>query len=142
MSYSRLKICAAFHPESGTSQEWDKCHQLRNAIHHRNKTAKHTVTLGKEMSFNEGGIQSKSNYNPVRYNKSKPDKYGIDCLFLLKRPVGMISSITLMSIRENNQNIGIAEDLWKLPMTQKEVVNAIVSTRQFRSKGIPQVMHG
>ncbi len=84
MCYSRfIQIHAAFYPEDGTSQEWDKCHQLRNAINHLNKAAKHTFIPGKEMSLDEGGITSKSNYNPVRqYNNSKPDKYRIDFFIL------------------------------------------------------------
>ncbi len=75
MSYSRfVQIRATFHPESGTSQEWDKCHQLRNAISHINKIAKCTFIPGKEMYFNEGGIASKSNHNPARqYNNSKSE---------------------------------------------------------------------
>ncbi len=73
-----VQIHAVFYPESGTSWKWDKCHQLWNAINHLNKEAKHTFIPGKEMSFNEDGNPSKSNYNPVRqYNNSKPDKYRI-----------------------------------------------------------------
>ncbi len=38
MSYSRfVQIHTPFHPESGTRQEWDKLHQLRNAINHLKK---------------------------------------------------------------------------------------------------------
>ncbi len=43
----------------------------------------------------------------------------------------MISFITSISIREKLKNIGIAEDLWKFPTTQKADVNAIVSTRLY-----------
>ncbi len=90
MSYSRvIQMRAAFHPESETSQEQDICHQLRNAIDHLNKAAKRTFIPGKEMSFNEGGIASKSNYNPVRqYNNSKPEKYRINFFTLANASVG------------------------------------------------------
>ncbi len=80
MSYSRfVQIGVAFHPESGTSQEQDECHPLRNAINHLNKAAKRTFIPGKEISLDEGGIASKSSYNTVRqYDNSKPDKYRIN----------------------------------------------------------------
>ncbi len=55
--YSKfVQICASFDPKSGTSQEQDKCHHLRNASNHLNKAVKRTFIPGKEMSFNEGGI--------------------------------------------------------------------------------------
>ncbi len=78
MSYSRfVQLCAAFHPESGTAKEGEKCHQLRNTIKQLNKAAK----LG--MFFNNGGTASKSNYNAVRqYNNSKPDECRIDFFIL------------------------------------------------------------
>ncbi len=121
---------AAFHPESRTSQEQDKCHQLTNAINHLNKAAKRTFIPRKEMSFNEGGIPSKSNYNPVRqYNNSKPDKYRINFFILANGSSGhnFIYHIDVYQ-GKNKQNIGIAEDLWNLPMTQQAVTNAIFST--------------
>ncbi len=129
ISYSRfVQICAAFHPESGTSQEGDKYHQLRYDINRLNKAAKHTFTSGKEMSFNEGGIPSKSNYDPIRQcHNSTPDKYRIGLFILANASSGHNSLITLMSIRKK----GMAEDLWNLPMTQKAVMNAIVSTGLF-----------
>ncbi len=104
--YWFVQIWAAFHPESGISQEWDKCHQLRNVINQLNKAAKLMFIPGKEMSFNEGGIPSKSNYNPVRqYNNSKLVQYRMDFLFLLMQPVVINSFTTLMFIREKaNKN--------------------------------------
>ncbi len=120
----------AFHPESGTSQEPDKFHQLRNAIYYLNKAAKRTFTPGKEMSFNEGGIANKSNYNPFRqYNNSKQGKYRINCSTLAYFSGGhnFIDHIDVYH-RKNEQSIRIAEDLWNLPTTQNAVVNATVST--------------
>ncbi len=72
MSYSIfVQIHAAFHPESGTSQEQDICNQLRNAINHLDKAVKHTFITEKEMTYNDGGIPSKSNFNPVRQYDNK-----------------------------------------------------------------------
>ncbi len=77
MSYSKfVQILAALHPESGTSQEQDKCHQLRNAIKHLNKTAKCKFVLEKEMSFNEGDVPSKSNYIPISHQTIKQQQIG------------------------------------------------------------------
>ncbi len=70
---------AANHPESGISKEGDKCHQLRNAFNHHIKAALCMFVPGKEMTFDEDGILSKSYYNPVgQCINSKPDKYWID----------------------------------------------------------------
>ncbi len=134
MSYTRfVQIHAAFHWERGTSQEWDKYHWLKNPISHRNKAAKRTLVLGKEMSFNEGGNPSKSNYYPIRqYNNSKSDKYRIDFFILANVSCGHNFIYYIDAYQgKNEQNIGIKEDLWKLPMTQKVVVNAIFSTRLY-----------
>ncbi len=41
-----------------------------------NKATSWIFNPGKEISFDKGGIPSKSNDNPViQYNNSKPDKY-------------------------------------------------------------------
>ena len=76
LAYKRfLQIRAAIHPEDGVPEIGDKCHQLRAAIQFLNDHAKKSFILGRELSFDEGGIASKSCYNPVRqYNASKPDK--------------------------------------------------------------------
>ncbi len=106
---------------------------MRNAINHLNKATKHTFVLGKEISFDENGVPSKSNYNSIRqYNNSKLDNFWID-FFILATVSGGHNFIVYIDVYQgkNDQNIGIAKDLWKLPMTQKVVVNAIVSTRSF-----------
>ncbi len=83
------------------------------------------------MSFDGGGVASKSNYNSVQqYNNSKPDKYRID-FFILANAFGRHNFIYHIYVYQENktkQTIGIAEDLWNLPTTQKAVVNTIVST--------------
>ncbi len=103
---------------------------MKNAFNLLYKTAERTFVPGNEMSFYEGGIASKSNYNPVRqYKNSKLEKYRIDFFILANVSSGHNFIIPLMSIREKNkQNIGIAKDLWNLPTTQKAFVNAILST--------------
>ncbi|KAL3800369.1 hypothetical protein HJC23_003665 [Cyclotella cryptica] len=94
-----LQIRAALHPEVGASDIGDKYHLLRAAIQSLNEHAKKSFILGREISFDEGGIARKSWYNPLhQYNSSKPDKYRINFFVM-------------------------AHDL---PTTQKTVVNAIV----------------
>ncbi len=101
VSYSRfVQICATIHPESGTSKNQDKCHQLRNAIKYFNKAAKCKFVSGKEVSFNKGGTASKSNYNPVRqYNSSKPDKYRIDFFILAHASGGLTNALMFIRVK-------------------------------------------
>jgi hypothetical protein len=124
------QIHAAFHPESGISTVGDKCHQLRSSINSLNEHAKHTFVLGRECSFDERGIASKSRFNPVRqYNSSKPDKYRIDFFVLVNTSQGLnfIYHIDVYQ-GKNATNAHIDEEAWTLPTTQKAVVNAIVSS--------------
>ena len=109
----------------------DKCHQLRSAIQFLNEHARKTFIPGRYLSFDEGGIASKSRYNPVRqYNASKPDKYRIDFFVLANATSGnnFIYHIDLYQ-GKNSSNAFIHRDAHNLPTTQKAVVNAIVSSR-------------
>ena len=66
LSYGRfIQIRDALHPERGESDIGDKCHQLRAAIQYLNQHAKRAFVLGRQFSFDEGGIASKSRYKPV-----------------------------------------------------------------------------
>ncbi len=124
MSYSIfVQICAAFHPESGTIQEQDICHQLRNAINHLNMAAKNIFILGKEMFFNESDITSKSKYYIIRqYNNSKLDKYRID-FFILSNASCEHNFIYHIDVYQgkNEQNIGVAEDLGNFLQHRKQL---------------------
>ncbi len=44
------------------------------------------TVIGKEMSSNEDSIATKSNYNPVRQFKHKPDKHRIEFFILANAP--------------------------------------------------------
>ncbi len=128
--YRFRQIRAAFHPENGVSVVGDKCHQLRSSIKSLNEYAKRTFILGRECSFDEGGIASKSRYNPVRqYNSSKPDKYQIDFFVLVNtsRGINFIYHIDVYQ-GKNATNPHIAKEAWSLPTTQKAVINAVVSS--------------
>ncbi len=91
-----------------------KYHQLRNAIKHLNNAAKCTLIPGKQMSFNEGVIANKSNYNPGRqYNNSKPDKYRIE-FFILGNVLKGKNFMYHIDVYQgkNVQNISIDEEFW------------------------------
>ena len=64
--YCFKQIRTVFHPESGMSSVGDKCHQLHASITSLNEHAKRVFILRRECSFDEGGITSKSRYNPVQ----------------------------------------------------------------------------
>ncbi len=101
---------------------------IENAINHLNKASKRTFIPVKEMSFDEGGIASTSNYNLVRqYNNSTPDKYRMDFI-IFANVSGRQKFIYHIDVHQgiNKHNIGVAEDLWNLSTTKKVVVNAIV----------------
>jgi hypothetical protein len=62
---------------------------LRAAIVSLNTHAKRAFILGGHCSFNEGGIASKSRYNPVcQYKSSKPDKHRMDFFILVNASEG------------------------------------------------------
>ena len=59
------QIRSAFHLEAGSSMCEDKCHQLCYFIWLFNAKAKETIDLGKDISFDEGGVAMRSCYCPV-----------------------------------------------------------------------------
>ena len=75
------KIPSAFPPKPHLATTGDKCHQLCYAINKMNDTAKLTFIPGIDLSFDDGGILSRSCLNPDRqYNKDKPNKNRVDLL--------------------------------------------------------------
>ena len=48
-----------------------------------NVGASQTFRMGRNMSFDEGGVTSRSRYNPIRqHNKDKPQKFRVDFFVL------------------------------------------------------------
>ena len=93
-----------------------------------NEHAERAFIPGRQFSFDDGEIASKSRYNPVRqYNSSKPDKYRIDIFVLVNTTDGK-NFIYHLDVYQgkNANNAHIVEEAWSLPTTQKAVVNAIV----------------
>ena len=129
LTYKRfLQIRAALHPEDGVSDIGDKCHQLRAAIQFLNEHAKKSFVLGRELSFNEGGIASKSRYNPVhQYNSSKLGKYHIDFFVLVNASSGM-NFIYHLDVYQgkNATNAFIVAEAQNLPTMLMAVFNAFV----------------
>ena len=61
----------------------DKAYQLRHACQAISTGASRTFRIGRYMSFDEGGVASRSRYNPIRqYNKDKPQKFRVDFFVL------------------------------------------------------------
>ena len=84
--------------------------------------------LGREISFDEGGIASKSCYNPIRqYNASKPNKYLIGFFVMVNASSGM-NFIYHLDVYQgkNATNAFVVAEARNLQTTQKAVVNAIV----------------
>ena len=70
------QIRSAFHPEFGVSSVGNKCHQLRYLIRNINHAAARTYNVGKNVTFDEGVIATRTRFCCVRqYNKDKPDKF-------------------------------------------------------------------
>ncbi len=106
-----VQIRVAFHPESTKNKLDDKCHQIRYALQKLNSASARCFIPGKELSFDEGGIPSKSQYNSVRqYNNSKPDKYRIDFFILANASEGHNFIIHIDVYQgKNSENVFIPE---------------------------------
>ena len=67
------------HPEVVNTTINDKCHQIRHALNTLNHASYKTFIPGHDVSFDEGGIASRSRFNPVRqFNKDKPQNFRMD----------------------------------------------------------------
>ena len=102
MTLVRFKqIRSAFHPESGRSNNNDKCHQLRYFIRLFNFMARDVFYLGPNAAFDEGGVPMRSSYCPDRqYNKDKPAKYRVDFFYLVRRSILQHLPSRLLSRKE------------------------------------------
>ena len=107
------QIRAALHPEVGASSIGDKCHQLRFGINQLNAAARRTFVPGANLSFDEGGVASRSRMNPVRqYNKDKPDKFRVEFFILSNNTPGKYFIYHLDVYQgKNSENINIAKGL-------------------------------
>ena len=106
----------------------DKYQQLQSSINSLNEYSKPTFILGRECSFDEGGIASKSTYNPVwQYNLLKTNRYCIDFFVLVntRQELNFICNIDVYQ-GKNATNTHIVKEVWSLPTTQKAVINAVV----------------
>ncbi len=83
------------------------------------------------MSFDEGGVASRLWFNPIRqYNKDKPQKFRVDIFVLCNNSPGKYFILHCDVYQGKNlENIGIPEEITKLPSTQKAVVNSIIQSK-------------
>ena len=85
MSLNRFKQCmAAYRSQADrVNTGIDKAAQLRRPLEAINRAAKKTFRPGRQVSFDEGGVASRSRLNPIRqYNKDKPKKFRVDFFIL------------------------------------------------------------
>jgi hypothetical protein len=128
MTLSRFKqIRAAFHPEnSAYSAGGDKCYQLRSTLRQINVCASNVFNVGKNLTFDEGGIACRSRFCPVRqYNKDKPQKFRVDMFICADASTYHIYNVDIYQGR-NASNIDIDDTIATVPTTQKAVLNAMI----------------
>jgi hypothetical protein len=122
-------VRAAYHPEVGASSVRE-CHQLRFAIHSLNAASKATFIPGQNLSFDKGGVASRSRMNLIRqYNKDKPKRFYVDFSVLANNAPNNYFIVHIdMYQGKNLENIDIPEEIKSLPTTQKAVANAVMQS--------------
>ena len=130
-SLSRFQqIRAAFHLEIGNSTTSDKVHQLQYALNCLNTASKRPFVPGIDLSFDQGGIASRSKFCPIwHYNQSKPDKFRVE-FFLIGNCTKQMHFITHCDIYQgkNAMNVDIPWEIQHLQTTQKAAVTGIIKT--------------
>lgn len=123
------QIRSAFHPEPRYVglQSGDKAYQLRHAINTLNEAARRTFFVGKDLTFDEGGVSSRSRMNPIRqYNGQKPDKFRIDFFLMCDSYNYIVHHIDVYQ-GKNAPNIGIHQEIKDCKTTMKVVLNAVLA---------------
>ena len=106
----------------------DKAYQLRDLCTRISKAARSTFKPGRYLSFDEGGIASRSRRNPIRqYNKDKPAKYRVDFFILSDSKYFFVYHLDPYQ-GKNSQDINVHERCKDFPTTQKVVLNSIISS--------------
>ena len=113
-------------PQDGAG---DKAYQLRPFINAINQGSQYTFIPGKNLSFDEGGIASRSRRNPIRqYNKDKPKKFQVDFFILSTAREYVIIHLDVYQ-GKNASNINIHHEAKPFPTTQKVLINAIIQAK-------------
>ena len=96
------------------------------------------------MSFDEGGVASRSRFNPIcQYNKDKPQKFHVDFFVLCNNSPGQYFILHCDVYQgKNAENIGIPDEITKLPTTQKAVVNSFIQSKLGNDPNISSTLHG
>ncbi len=107
------QIRGALHSEVGNTTINDKCHQIRHALNTLNHASYKTFIPEQDLSFDEGGIASRSRFNPVRqYNKDKPQKFRVDFFILCNNTPEQYFIVHCdVYQRKNDANINIPKEL-------------------------------
>ena len=104
---------------------------MKHDIDKLNLISRRTFIPGPDLTFDEGGISSRSRMNPVRqYNKDKPNKFRVDFFVLANNTSEKFFTIHLDVYQgKNAANIGIPGEIQTLPTTQNAVINAIMQSK-------------
>ena len=106
----------------------DKAYQLRTLCETLNKGAKRTFKLGRFVSFDEGGVASRSRLNPLRqYNKDKPHKFRVE-FFILASAMNYFVYHFAPYEGKNATNNFISQEAREYATTQKAVINSIIDS--------------
>ena len=131
MTLGRFRqIRMAYHPEDKLKGDGgDKCYQIRNALKTANYAAIHCFIIGKNLTFDEGGIACRSRFCPVRmYNSQKPDRFRVDLFILACAMTYVVFNVDVYQ-GKNPANVEIDESIVDLPTTQKAPMNACLKAK-------------
>ncbi|ETP27065.1 hypothetical protein F441_00386 [Phytophthora nicotianae CJ01A1] len=90
----------------------DKAWKVRPVLQAVEKTFRRGYRLGARVSFDEGTIPNRSQFNPIRvYNKDKPHKYGTKCYMTCCAETGYCSRVEvyLGKAKDKKQAKGVAQ---------------------------------
>ena len=130
MSLARFKqILKAFRTEvSAPTKVRDKAYQLRTHCQCLNDGARKTFILGRHVSFDEGGVASRSRMNPIRmFNKDKPNKFTVE-FFMLASPRNWFCYHFSPYEGRNATHNFIRHQARGYATTQRAVMNAVIDS--------------
>ncbi|POM66722.1 Hypothetical protein PHPALM_17369 [Phytophthora palmivora] len=90
----------------------DKAWRVRPIIQAVEKTFRRGYRLGARVSFDEGTIPNRSQFNPIRvYNKDKPHKYGTKCYMTCCAETGYCARVEvyLGAVEDKKKAKGVAQ---------------------------------
>ncbi|GMF55311.1 unnamed protein product [Phytophthora fragariaefolia] len=107
MKRERFRTITRFLHFTGASAEArtnDKAYKIHPVLQAIEKTFRRGYRLGPRVSFDEGTIPNRSQYNPIRvYNTEKPHKYGTKCYMTCCVVTGYCARFVIYSVFDRIQ---------------------------------------